>query len=107
MTIKNSLKLTLCAGAMLLLAACATSTTPTAEKVAEAETMKAVSEELSQTNKVAKSEDGNVICKREAVVGSNFKRKVCATAEQWKAMEESSRATTADIQRSAGPGVTN
>ncbi|MEP4052257.1 MAG: hypothetical protein ABJN22_08430 [Litorimonas sp.] len=111
MTMKNSLKLTLCAGAMLVLAACATTST-TQETVYEApknqkEAAMVAAEELSATKNVTKSADGEVVCKRQAVVGSNFKRKVCLTQDQWDAEAAASQKTTGDIQRRKGPGVTN
>ena len=102
----------LCMGAILVLGACATA--PIAEKEAEvpettveAQSTKAIAEKLTQTRTTVKSADGKMICKRQAVVGSNFKRKICATAEQWEASAEESRRTTGDIQRRAGAGVTN
>jgi uncharacterized lipoprotein YmbA len=122
MTLGNSLKLGFFAAALLGLAACTTTpktaTTPkaatmaktdvvTSEKATEAENMKAVADELSATNNVSKSADGKLVCKRQAVVGSKFKRKICATAAQWAASEAESRRATGNIQRSAGPGTNN
>jgi len=89
---------TLAAAALIGLAGCA-SKPMTTEQVAEAQTAKQVSDELSATKNVTKSADGEMVCKRQTVVGSNFKRKICATAAQWEAEEEASRSTVDNIQR--------
>lgn len=112
MTLKTSLKLTLCAGAMVVLAACA-STPTTQEAVAyeapknEKEAAILAANDLSATNSVSKSADGKVVCKRQPVVGSNFKRKVCMTQAQWDQSAAESQKTTGDIQRRKAPGITN
>ena len=100
---------------LMFLGACATTENTTApaktaevtEKMTDAKVAKEVSDKLSSTKTTAKSVDGKMICKRTSVVGSNFKRKVCATAEEWDARSAADRKTTATIQRSAGPGVSN
>ena len=91
---------------LLCLSACATST-PSVEKMADAKAAQEVSENLTQTKRTMKSEDGKMICKRTTVVGSKFNKKVCATAEDWAARAEADRKTTETIQRSAGPGTSN
>lgn len=91
---------------LLLLGACA-SVPPTPEQVAEAKATKSVADQLTQTKRTAKSEDGKMICKRTQAIGSKFNKKVCATAEEWEARAAADRKTTEGIQRSAGPGVTN
>lgn len=91
---------------LLCLSACAT-TTPSADKMADAKVAQEVSEDLSQTKRTMKSEDGKMICKRTTVVGSKFNKKVCATADEWAARAEADKKTTAGIQRSAGPGTSN
>lgn len=112
MTLKNTLKLSLCAGAMVVLAACA-STADTKEAVTyeapknQKEVAILTANELSATKNVTKSADGEMVCKRQAVVGSNFKRKICMTQDQWDQSAAESRATTDGIQRRKGPGVTN
>ena len=40
-----------------------------------------------------------MICKRTAVVGSKFKKKVCGTPTQWAAMEGRSQNLTGEMQR--------
>ena len=91
---------------LMLLGACA-SVPPTPEQVAEAKATNAVADELTQTKRTAKSEDGKMICKRTQAIGSKFNKKVCATAEEWALRAERDKRTTGDIQRSAGPGQSN
>lgn len=91
---------------LLFLGACAT-TTPSADKMADAQVAQEVSEKLSQTDRTTKSEDGRMICKRTQTVGSKFNKKVCATADEWAARAEADKQTVGKIQRSAGPGTSN
>lgn len=75
-----------------------------AEKPADAAAT-AASDSESAAAKEAKVEDDNkVICRREAVVGSRFKKKVCATKAQWEEMYARNRETAQDMQR-RGKGV--
>ena len=109
---KNSVKLVLCAGAMVVLTACAATPKMTEAVKYEApanqkEVAILTANELSATKNVTKSADGEMVCKRQAVVGSNFKRKICMTQDQWEQMQAESQKTTGDIQRRQGPGVTN
>ena len=120
MTYKNSFRVALCAGAMIALAACAA--TPKSSEMATAKSSEAVvyaepqndkeaailaANDLSATKNVTKSADGKIKCKRESVVGSNFKRKICMTQDQWDQMAAEGRKTTGDIQRRKAPGVNN
>ncbi|WGL16356.1 hypothetical protein PVT68_16505 [Microbulbifer bruguierae] len=74
-----------------LLAACASTSgsgSDQAEAVVASDSV-AESEDAEITSLAAKDEK---ICKTEAITGSRFKRKLCATAEEWARMsEESSR----------------
>ena len=112
MTFKNSITLTACAGAMLALSACA-ATPKSTEAVTYAEPQNQKEEailaanDLSATKNVSKSADGKMVCKRQSVVGSNFKRKICMTQNQWEQMQAESQKTTGDIQRRKGPGTSN
>lgn len=112
MTFKRAMKLSFCAGAIVVLAACASTPEPKETVVYEApktQQEKAIltANELSATKNVTKSADGKMVCKRQAVVGSNFKRKICMTQTQWEQMATESRSTTEGIQRRKGPGVNN
>ena len=91
---------------LMLLGACA-SVPPTPEQVAEAKATKAVADQLTQTKRTAKSEDGKMICKRTQAIGSKFNKKVCATADEWALRAAQDKKTTEEIQRSAGPGRSN
>ena len=104
----NHLLLPVCMGAMLTLGACAT--VPKAEQAAAAPEKATVEESAKvESTKQATTETDSerLICKRQAVVGTKFKRKVCATAAQWEVAAEQGRRTTADIQRSKAPGISN
>ncbi len=93
----------LCMGAVLSLGACTTA--PKAEQAVAMPEKATVAESTKQVS--AENDSGRLICKRQAVVGTKFKRKVCASAEQWKASADAARRTTADIQGSKGPGTSN
>ncbi len=97
----------LCMGAMLSLGACAT--VPNAEQAAATSEKAPEKVTVAESTKQATTETDSekLICKRQATAGSNFKRKVCATAEQWKAAAEDGRRTTGDIQRKHAPGISN
>ena len=83
MTYPRPLKLTLCAGAMLVLAGCATST-PSTTAEASTDTTQVAEAPLFIINRVkAGSGGGEQICKHQAVTGSKFKRKLCATEAEW------------------------
>jgi len=106
-----------CAIACLGLSACATpNTAPEAVRVDEpivvAETAPAVPEKtISETAPAAKSDATQVaekadkkdpnrrICKRQSVVGSNMKKKVCASAAQWDAEEKKAREFLDGVQK--------
>lgn len=93
-------KLTLfgCAAAVMTLAACTTTSTPattsTSAQVASAQTV-----EGQETTAVASADANDMICKREKVVGTNFKKKLCATQAQWDMVERQARESTGDMQR--------
>lgn len=40
-----------------------------------------------------------VICRRTAVIGSKFKKKICGTKKQWETLENRSEETTRTWQR--------
>ena len=50
------------------------------------------------------ADDARIICKRTAVIGSKFKKKLCGTVKEWKIMEGRSRDTAKKIQ-SRGKGL--
>ncbi len=59
-----------------------------------------VSGETAAERRAAKEADAKkVVCKREKVPGSNFRKKVCATKAQWARAREDSRNATQTMQR--------
>ncbi len=61
-------------------------------------------EEVEDTESV-EDEDDKIICRRTAVIGSKFKKKMCGTAKQWRTMAAQGRDTAKEFQR-LGKGVT-
>lgn len=97
-------------GAALLLSACASTVTEPAPAPAAAPAAATSANETgAQTaeTQVIKPqtysstvEDGDgIICKYRNVTGSNFRRKMCGTEEEWAAIEDESRKATERIQR--------
>ena len=94
---KRLLKLSLAATATVVLAACAsTADVKSASNSSEVSSMSKAT--VPATEKVASAEDKEV-CRRYAVSGPNFKRKVCKTAAEWEADRERSQKGTAEFQR--------
>ena len=50
------------------------------------------------TETVVGADGGELICKRTALVGSRFKKKMCATEQQWKALSKHSIEITRELQ---------
>lgn len=48
----------------------------------------------------AVDDDDKVICRRTAIVGSRFKKRLCGTKKEWEEMRSRSRDATAGMQRS-------
>ncbi|MEM9310158.1 MAG: hypothetical protein AAGA34_01815 [Pseudomonadota bacterium] len=46
-----------------------------------------------------KNDPDEIICRREAVIGSKFKKKICATRAEWQTLADRSRDTTQQFQR--------
>ena len=91
-----------CAVAMLGLSACATSAPST--QTASAAVAVASKTAPSTTTASAEGEEEQ-ICKRTAIVGSKFKRKICGTKEHWNNVAAASRQQTRDAQN--GPNGTS
>ena len=87
----------LCATTAFVLSACVTTETATTTSAAEAEPM--VKNEAAQMAETEADYDPNKkVCKRQSIPGSNFKKKVCMTLQQWKDMQQDSRDATNRIQ---------
>lgn len=46
-------------------------------------------------------DDKKIVCRRVAIVGSRFKKRVCASKEEWRTRRDSSVQETATLQRRA------
>lgn len=46
-----------------------------------------------------KDDENRIICKRTAVIGSKFKKRICGTAKEWETMSQRAEDTTKDFQR--------
>jgi hypothetical protein len=110
MTYTLSLKLTLCAGAMLILAGCATPATTTNAAAANTTAVATTpngAEPMFTVNyvKPAGAEEDQ-ICKEQEIVGSRFTRTLCGTAEQWEEMATENRKQFRDIHRKSSQQTT-
>ena len=100
--------ISLSASALLGLSACATPATQTASAPAATTSAKTTAMTDAPTETASAEDSSRLVCKREAVVGSKFKKKICATQDVWDARAESDRKTAGDIQRGGrAPGVSN
>ncbi|MEO1731259.1 MAG: hypothetical protein AAFR64_11035 [Pseudomonadota bacterium] len=48
--------------------------------------------------KAQKDRDDEIICRRESVIGSKFKKRICATRKEWETLAQRSRDTTQEFQ---------
>lgn len=93
---KNPLRLFLGAFLAIPLAACVSTKTPEV-----AEKAKPTPEEIK---KVTKNLDDEVVCKRVKVTGTNFKKKICLTRSERRAMREEAKKMIDSARSStAGP----
>ncbi|WDI33203.1 hypothetical protein PUV54_08335 [Hyphococcus flavus] len=93
-------ELVLVLGGAFLLGACAstgtTSTTAATQTSEEAQVEQVAANEADAQQEV---DDSRVICKRTQVTGSRFRKNICRTWGEWKAIEDSSRSATEEAQR--------
>ena len=87
----------------VLLSACATASSPNAA-VAETAAVQTAAQKapviaLSQAAKTEQTADEKMVCKREAVTGSRFKKKICMSEAQWAEMSEDAKKSTGEFQR--------
>ncbi|MEM7665128.1 MAG: hypothetical protein AAF250_04680 [Pseudomonadota bacterium] len=73
--------------------------TDSTEETAEAAPASTDQSANAETAEAEADQGEKVICKRTAVVGSKFKKKVCGTKKQWEMMANSSSRAARDIQR--------
>jgi len=105
MLLKAIIKIAAIAFGFLFLGACATTATPSPEKAAAMKSANEVAQNLSQTRSTATSEDGEMICKRTALAGSRFKRKICATKDEWASRAMLDKRAVESIQRRPRTGL--
>ena len=60
--------------------------------------------EVAATEQEEVDDENKVICRRTAVVGSKFKKKMCGTKKQWETLEARSR-DAAQRAQSRGKGL--
>ncbi|MEM9668918.1 MAG: hypothetical protein AAF950_08340 [Pseudomonadota bacterium] len=89
------------AGAFTLaVSACATSDTTTTSAVsAEAATTSVAPAESETATVVAASDPNRRICKNTQIIGSNFKKRVCATQAEWDELQERTEHTAQYIRK--------
>ena len=55
--------------------------------------------EEAQVDVAAKKGEDKVVCKRQTIVGSKFKRRLCFAESEWEALRRKAIEDTADLQR--------
>ncbi|QFT78940.1 hypothetical protein [Erythrobacter sp. THAF29] len=56
-------------------------------------------EQVAALEDTAVDDEDKIICRRTAVIGSKFKKRICGTKKQWQTLENRSAATTREWQR--------
>ncbi|QFT78941.1 hypothetical protein [Erythrobacter sp. THAF29] len=81
---------------LLLSALLATQAQPaeTAETPSDSET-----EQVAARSEEKADDEDKIICRRTAVIGSKFKKRICGTKKQWETLENRSTDTTREFQR--------
>ncbi len=87
------------AATLLAMQAQAADTAEAADAKAEATAQAA--EQVEEVAEVDEDKD-KIICKRTAVIGSKFKKKICGTKEQWATMHNRGEDSTREMQRRRG-----
>ncbi|MEL6528386.1 MAG: hypothetical protein AAGK01_08775 [Pseudomonadota bacterium] len=81
----------------------ATESTAVNQTVAADETKTQKSASAKQA-KASTDDDDKIICRRTAIVGSKFKKRICGTKKQWETLANRGSQTTRELQR-AGKGL--
>ena len=69
-----------------------------ASEAAAAEQPKSEQVSNEETAKVA-DDDDKIICRRTAIIGSKFKKRICGTKKQWETLANRGADTTRELQR--------
>lgn len=71
---------------------------PATDTRSDAETV--VTDVAASAETAERTEDKDkLICRRTAIVGSKFKKRICATAEEWETLSQRGRDTTGELQK--------
>lgn len=57
------------------------------------------SEAEAKAKAAKKADEDKIICRRTAVVGSKFKKRICGTKKQWEEMAQRGRDNTLEFQQ--------
>ncbi|MEM1052198.1 MAG: hypothetical protein AAGI28_08895 [Pseudomonadota bacterium] len=81
---------------------------PAPEPVQEASKVSSSDTRVAATEEPAVSDDDKVICRRTAVTGSRFKKRICATRKEWESLRVRSRDAAQEMQnRGRGAALPN
>jgi len=73
---------------------------PSAPESTEEVTQIALNEPEAPAAKEEAEDEDKIICRRTAIVGSRFKKRICGTQKEWESMSRRSRDATQGMQRS-------
>ncbi len=82
---------------LLLSAQAQAAETPASQAAAEPVADTAVTQTAAVDEEV--DDDDTIICRRTAVVGSRFKKRICGTKKQWRTLQNRAADTTHNWQR--------
>ena len=72
---------------------------PDAEAAPEAQTPVDAGENVETVEVAAKDIPQKVVCKRQAIVGSKFKKRICGTEADWELLRQQSVQDAGEMQR--------
>ena len=97
--------MTVTIGLLAALLAAAQAPAAADSKAAEAAADEPKTEQVATPAEQAKAnDDDKIICRRTAIIGSKFKKRICGTKKQWETLANRGSATTQELQR-AGKGL--
>jgi hypothetical protein len=92
-------KFVLALGVTLLTVACATQPAATADTAGQAVTAPQLAPAAAAPNAVASAEEPAKLCRSMQVTGTNFRERVCRTADEWNAIQRSERRAVQEFSR--------
>lgn len=72
---------------------------PAEETQATEETQAPAATPIAAQDEKAADDDDKIICRRETVIGTKFKKRICGTRKQWATLEDRGTETTRQLQR--------